>query len=44
MVGITKVGNQMSSQQKTNCCFNKQLGYYSCVAILPMLIQQPMCY
>ena len=43
IVGITKVGNQMPSQQKTNY---KQLGYCSCVTILPMLIQRmwPICY
>jgi len=29
-----------STQQKPNCCFSKQLGYCSCVTILPMLIQR----
>ena len=29
-----------SAQQKPNCCFAKQLGYCSCVTILPMLIQR----
>ena len=24
--------------QKTNCCFSKLFGYYSCMTILPMLI------
>jgi len=28
------------SQQKPNCCFSKQLGYCSCMTILPMLIQR----
>jgi len=27
-----------TTQQKPNCCFSKQLGYCSCVTILPMLI------
>ena len=29
-----------TTQQKPNCCFSKQLGYSSCVTILPMLIQR----
>jgi len=28
------------TQQKPNCCFSKQLGYSSCVNILPVLIQR----
>jgi len=36
----------LGTQQKQNCCFSKQLGYCSCVTILPMLIQKmwPICY
>jgi len=26
------------SLQKPNCCFSKLFGYYSCMTILPMLI------
>jgi len=34
------------AQQKPNCCFSKQLGYCSCVTILPVLIERilPICY
>jgi len=27
----------VGTQQKPHCCFSKQLGYCSCVTILPLL-------
>jgi len=29
----------MPTLQNPNCCFSKLFGYYSCITVLPMLIQ-----
>jgi len=43
---IDRIFVNMHAQQKPNFCFSTQLGYCSCVTILPMLIQimWPICY
>jgi len=30
----------VATLKNSNCCFSKYFGYYSCMTVLPMLIQR----